>query len=67
MEGKKSGGWQSRLDSGDNDVMGGLELGKGGLWAGKHNKVAQRGPLCSRHPNIGMADFRGKSLIASSN
>ena len=45
-------------------MMGGLELGEGGVWACKNDQVARGRPLCSRQPNAGITGFRAKSLIA---
>jgi hypothetical protein len=35
--GERGGGWQGGLDGPDDDMMGGVELGQGCLWASKHN------------------------------
>jgi hypothetical protein len=64
MGGEGSGSQQGSLDGADNEVVGSLKLGQGSLGTRKHDQVAQGQPLRSSHPNIGVAQFRDKRLIA---
>jgi hypothetical protein len=37
---ESAGAWKGALNCQDNDMMGGLKLGEGCLWAHKNDKVA---------------------------
>ena len=49
-----------------DDMMGYLELGEGSIRASENDQVTQGCPLCSGHPNIGVASIRLQCLIACS-
>ena len=55
--GKGNGAWKGTLDRGDDDVMSGSELSRGGLRARENDKVARGGPLRSGDPDVGVSGF----------
>ena len=65
--GSQRGGLRERgLDGRCYDVMGCLELGEGSIRASEDDQVTRGCPLCSGHPNIGVASIGLQCLIARS-
>ena len=55
--GEGNGAGKGTLDRGDDDVMGGSELSRGGFRARENDKVAHGGPLRSGDPDVGVSGF----------